>query len=82
MRARLRDLVDIFPPVFAVGEAIQRFLSFEYEDSRRRSGGTTSPRTHLPTWMPGRGWMRMRMTTAMIRMARTIAIGLNTTSLV
>ena len=31
-RAQLRDLVDVFPPVFAVREAIRRFLSFEYEE--------------------------------------------------
>ena len=31
--AQLRDLIDIFSPVFAVQGAIHRFLSFEYEDS-------------------------------------------------
>ena len=31
-RAQLRDLVDIFPPVYTVGEAIRRFLSFEYAE--------------------------------------------------
>ena len=31
-RAQLCDLVDIFPPVFTVGEAIRRFLSFEYAE--------------------------------------------------
>jgi len=31
-RAKLCDLVDIFPPVFTVGEAIRRFLSFEYAE--------------------------------------------------
>ena len=31
-RAQLCDLIDIFPPVFTVGEAIRRFLSFEYAE--------------------------------------------------
>ena len=78
-RAQLRDLVDIFPPVYTVGEAIRRFLSFEYAEG---VWWFDDP-SHAPADLAaGCCWIRMRMASAMIRMARTIETGRITTSLV